>query len=110
MSHEPQMQTGAQTFRSYVHGLVSSLVLTLAAYTAVVYRPFSRTALIVSIIVLAILQAAAQFIYFLHLAQEEKPKWNLLTFLFMTMVVAILVFGSIWIMFNLNERVMNMGH
>jgi cytochrome o ubiquinol oxidase operon protein cyoD len=47
-----------------------------------------------------------QLHYFLHLGDEPKPQWNLLTFGFMIGVVLILVFGTLWIMNNLNDRMM----
>ena len=47
-------------------------------------------------------QFFTQLLFFLHLGRETKPRWKLLVFLFMTMIVAILVFGSLWIMYNLN--------
>ena len=39
---------------------------------------------------------------FLHLGQEDKPRYQLTAFNFMVLVVLILVFGSIWIMQNLD--------
>lgn len=106
MSHENKQEAGQQTFHAYVKGFVSSLILTMMAYYTVVYELFSKPTRIAAIIALALIQAGAQFVYFLHLAQETKPRWNLLVFLFMTMVVFILIFGSIWIMYNLDTRVM----
>ena len=42
--------------------------------------------------------------FFLHLGKETKPRWKLYVFGFMVSVVLIIVFGSIWIMNNLNYR------
>jgi cytochrome o ubiquinol oxidase operon protein cyoD len=93
------------TYTSYVIGFVSSIVLTIIAYFLVVNRTISnRWALTIVIGFLAIIQCIVQLRLFLHLGSEAKPKLRLLVFGFMLTVVLILVGGSIWIMYNLNNR------
>jgi cytochrome o ubiquinol oxidase operon protein cyoD len=92
------------TLMSYVIGFVSSVALTLTAYLLVVHRSLSHKLLISVIVALALAQFAVQLLFFLHLGRETKPRWKLFVFLFMVMVVLILVFGSLWIMNNLNYR------
>jgi heme/copper-type cytochrome/quinol oxidase subunit 4 len=53
---------------------------------------------------LAIAQLITQLLFFLHLEKEPKPRWNLLVLSFAVTVAVILVFGSLWIMQNLNYR------
>jgi cytochrome o ubiquinol oxidase subunit IV len=96
--------TGDGTLKSYVTGFIWSLALTLVAYALVVQRTFSNRILIAVVIGLALVQFMIQLLFFLHLGRETKPRWKLFVFLFMVMVVAILVFGSLWIMANLNYR------
>ena len=90
------------TLRSYVIGFVTSVYLTLTAYIVAAHHRFTRRNTIVTIIGLALLQFAVQLLFFLHIGQESKPRWRLVTFAFMVLVVAILVFGSLWIMTNLS--------
>ena len=45
-------------------------------------------------------------IRYLHLGLESKPRWNLMMFLFMVLLIFVLVGGSMWIMYNLNYNVM----
>lgn len=93
------------TLRSYTIGFVLSIVFTITAYLLVVNHLYSNRHLIVSAIVgLALLQFMVQLLFFLHLGKETKPRWKLLVFIFMISVVLILVFGSLWIMDNLNYR------
>ena len=92
--------------KTYWLGFILSVVLTLAAYFLVSYHAFSKNVLIYTIIGLAIVQFVVQLVLFLHLGDEPKPRWNMTTFLFMAMVVVIIVFGSLWIMFVLDDRVM----
>jgi cytochrome o ubiquinol oxidase operon protein cyoD len=101
------------TFISYVSGFVLSILLTLTAYLFVSLHVnsehfrFSHHLLIPLIGGLAIVQFIVQAIFFLHLGRESKPRWKLLVFLGMIGVVIILVFGSIWIMNNLNYHMMS---
>ena len=94
------------TTRAYVTGFVLSIVLTLAAYTLVVGHVFPAAVITGCIIVLAVVQFLVQMLFFLHLGRETKPRWKLFVALYMVMVVLILVLGSLWIMNNLNSRMM----
>lgn len=93
---------------SYVTGLFLSVVLTLMAYFAVVNQVWNGWMLVAVIIGLAIVQLAIQLIFFLHLGHERGGSWKLVTFWFATLVVAIVVVGSLWIMHNLNYNMMQM--
>lgn len=90
------------TLASYVFGFVSSVVLTLAAYVAVTNQLLSGEFVRILIVVFALTQFIVQVVFFLHLGHETKPRWKLLVFCGMLLVVGILVGGSLWIMGNLN--------
>lgn len=93
------------TLRSYVIGFVLSIISTITAYLLVVHHAYSDRVIIVSAIVaLALFQFIVQLLFFLHLGKETKPRWKLFIFVFMVLVVLILVFGTLWIMNNLNYR------
>ncbi len=94
------------TLRMYIMGFCWSVILTIAAYIAVVNQMLSRNELITYITVLALLQVTVQLYFFLHLGDESKPRWNLWTFLFMGSILLIIVIGSLWIMHNLNYNMM----
>ena len=109
MSNRPNVtvaehETDRGTLRTYVIGFVASIVLTLGAYLLVAHHLLSRRLLIAAVIGLALVQFLVQLLFFLHLGRESKPRWKLMVALFMVMVVLILVFGSLWIMTNLNYR------
>ena len=107
---EPPHGTGIGTYKSYALGYVLCLALTLAAYFAVVLDLFSGLALAALVIGLGALQIAVQLILFIHLNAESKPRWNMVVFLFMLLITAIVVIGSLWIMANLDYRVMAPMH
>lgn len=102
-----QHEVGAGTMKSYITGLGLSIVLTLVAYFVVTSQLLESWAIISIIVLLAVLQFAVQLIFFLHLGQESKPRWNVTAFVFMLVVLIILVFGSLWIMNNLNYHTMS---
>ena len=94
------------TVTAYILGFFVSIILTLAAYYAVVEQVFTGRALVGTIIGLGVAQAFVQLLFFLHLGKESRPYWNLLAFLFMVAVLIVIVGGSLWIMQNLNYNVM----
>ncbi len=113
MNHkQPIVQSSHRSsLQSYITGFILSLIFTSIAFFAVIKHTegtslFSSTGLIFLIISLAIVQLIVQLYFFLHLGQEAKPRWNLVTFLFMLLVLVIIVFGSLWIMDNLNYNMM----
>lgn len=94
--------------RGYLIGFIGSLILTLVAYFLVVEKAFDPWTLLYILSFLASLQALVQLVFFLHLGQEAKPYWNLLVFFFMAIILICVVFGSLWIMANLDYN-MGMG-
>lgn len=88
--------------RAYIIGFGLSLLLTLTAFLSVDKSWFSSGMLIALVTALALIQFCVQMYFFLHLGQEEKPRLKLLAFWFMLLVIGILVFGSLWIMNNLD--------
>ncbi len=92
---------------SYITGFVLSITLTLIAYILVSQNVLSGWTLALTISGLAATQAVVQLIYFLHLGSEKSPAWNLITFLFMFILLVVLVAGTLWIMYHLDYM---MGH
>ena len=95
------------SMRTYVTGFILAILLTNAAFVLVASKSLNGWGLAAALSVLAIAQLWVQLRFFLHLGRESKPRWNLLMFLFAVMVVVILVFGSLWIMNNLNYHEMS---
>lgn len=91
---------------TYIAGFIMSVALTLVAYALVVQKTLDKEMLTVAIVGLAIAQFIVQVVFFLHLGRERSPRWNLVTFGFMLMVLFILVLGTLWIMHNLDYQMM----
>ena len=92
---------------SYIIGFLLSLEFTIAAYLLATNRNLEKQLVIPAIVGLAIAQLLVQLVFFLHLGKESRPRWNLTVLLFAALVVLILVFGSLWIMNNLNYPTMS---
>lgn len=94
------------TLKSYLWGFFLCLFLTSLSFLLVIEKAFSADVLLYTISGLALIQAIVQLVFLLHLGQEAKPKWMMLIFGFMVLILLIIVFGTIWIMNDLNERMM----
>ncbi len=97
------------SLKSYLAGLLLSLLLILSAYSLVVFSLASGLWLDIGLGCFSLGQTWVLLFLFLGLGQETKPHWNLWIFLFMSLVCAIVVVGSIWIMNHLNYNLM-MSH
>lgn len=110
MSKKPELQ---KAVLRYSLGFALSLVFTVAAFWLVMqhaaypYRSLPEEVIIPIVVGLAIVQLVVQLVFFLHLGRETRPRWNLVVFLFMILVLVIVVFGSLWIMDNLNYNMMS---
>ncbi len=91
---------------SYIIGFAFSIGLTLVAYLGVTHNWFSNGTPSIALLVLAILQLVVQLFFFLHVGRETRPRWRLFTLFLAITVILIVVIGSIWIMYNLNYRML----
>lgn len=85
-----------------IFGYITSLMMTLVAYLCVVNNYAKGWQLAAIISVLAVLQLVVQFRYFLHVDLSKKSRGNTMILWLTVAMIGILVFGSIWIMNNLN--------
>lgn len=94
------------SFLSYILGFVGSIILTLIAYFIVVDSSFKGSTMTWTLSILAGVQAIIQLLFFLHLSEEKKPRSHLHWLLFTLLILLIVLLGSIWIMDQLNYRMM----
>ncbi len=87
-------------------GFIGSLFFTLLSAFLALSPTFSGFSFLILVSVLGGLQALVQLVFFLHLGVEEKPHWNLISFLFAVLVMVLVVGGSLWIMASLNYNAM----
>ena len=85
---------------------VAALALTLAAFAAVVWPVAASGATFAIILVLALVQLIVQFRCFLHISLARSGRADLLLVLFASLIVTLMVGGTLVILFNLRERMM----
>ena len=94
--------------RTYLIGLAYAVILTLASFwaasTDMVYAP----GVPILLGVLAIAQMGVHLVFFLHISSAPDQTNNVLALAFGVFVVALIVFGSLIIMGNLNHAMMPM--
>jgi len=94
------------SYRAYAIGFIGSLLFTLLSFFLVLSQTLIGAPLVYTLSGLSLTQAILQFVFFLHVGQEPKPKWETVLFAFMILVLLIIVLGTLWIMHDLNDRVM----
>lgn len=99
--------TGKKTLGSYIIGFVSSVILTLISFTLVGKKLLSHDPLYIALVIIAVILLLIQVIFFLRLNAKPKGRMNLMAFIFTILVVAIVVVGSLWIMYNMNYYMVN---
>lgn len=95
------------SLKSYLIGFVLSIILTVIPFAMVMSNTASHTLILTTVVALAIVQIIVHLVYFLHMNSSSEKRWNLGAFLFTILVIAIIVVGSLWIMYNLNINMMS---
>ncbi len=90
-------------------GLAASVVLTLASFWAAGTPAVWHPGVPVLLAALAIGQMGVHLVFFLHVSSGPEGTNTILALLFGVFVVALVVFGSIIIMDNLDARMTGMG-
>ena len=95
---------GGGGIQGYVIGLALASGLTIASFyiaaTEIVWGP----SIPVALIVLAIAQMGVHIVFFLHITTGPDNTNNVLALAFGILIVALVLFGSIWIMSHLNHN------
>lgn len=79
-------------------GFILSIVLTIIPLVLVMNSMLSKTATVITIMVMAILQFVVQLFFFMHIREGEKPRYNVQTLVLGLVIVFTIIAGSIWIM------------
>jgi cytochrome o ubiquinol oxidase operon protein cyoD len=108
MSQAQIESTGASkgSFGSYATGFILAIVLTVFAFALVISGALPRSVTLGGIFAAAIVQMLVHLHYFLHLDTSSAARWNVLALLFTVLIMVIFVGGTLWIMYNLNYRMM----
>lgn len=98
----------SEEVRGYLLGLALSVALTVAAFwtvgTHIIYGP----GIIMAIVALAVAQMGIHLVFFLHLTTDPDNTNNVLALAFGVLIVGLIVFGSVWVMYHLNQNMVPM--
>ncbi|MEC6830532.1 cytochrome o ubiquinol oxidase subunit IV [Photobacterium toruni] len=95
--------------KEYVRGLIFSIILTIVPFAMVMAGVGSTQFIIGVIMVFAVAQILVQLVFFLHMNTSSEQMWNTSSAVFVVVIVAIILIGSLWIMDHLNHNML-MGH
>ena len=88
----------------YLIGLGLAILLTAVSFfiagTFLVWRP----SIPIALVVLAIAQIGVHLVFFLHITTGPDNVNNVLALAFGVLIVFLIIVGSLWIMYNLNQN------
>ncbi len=90
--------------RRYVIGYGGSLFLTIAVFTVAYVFGIETKGVYLTIGLLGLAQLVLQLVYFLHIDRRRSSREDLDLVLFSTLVLLIIIVGTVWIMGNLAVR------
>jgi cytochrome o ubiquinol oxidase operon protein cyoD len=94
--------------RSYLVGFVLAVGLTAASFWVIRTHAIYGPGVSVALVTLAIAQMGIHLVFFLHITTGPDNTNNVLALLFGVLIVFLVVFGSLWIMTNLNHNMIPM--
>ncbi len=93
--------------RGYLIGFGLSSILTFLPFWLVMHGTLGTAqGTAIAIIGLAFVQIAVHTIFFLHVNTRAEGGWTLLALIFAGVMIAIVIAGSLWIMYHLNSNMM----
>ncbi|MTH95868.1 cytochrome o ubiquinol oxidase subunit IV [Roseibium sp. RKSG952] len=109
LGHVGAHEAGAShsSLSGYAKAFILSVVLTVLPFWLVMANVIEdklTTSLLV--VASAVVQIVVHVVYFLHLDRKSEGGWNLLSFLFTVIILAIAIAGSLWVMHHLNVNMM----
>ncbi len=92
---------------SYVIGFLLAVMLTAIPFWLVMAKVIAnpQTTAVV-LLAFAAVQVVVHMVYFLHMNPKSEGGWNMLALIFTTMLVVIMMSGSLWVMYHLNHNMM----
>ena len=108
MSQAPVNGTGMSrgTLTTYITGFIAALILTAIPFALVMSGAFPAGVTIFAIFGAGLVQIVVHLHYFLHLDTSSAARWNVAALLFTIWILVLFFGGSLWIMWNLNYRMM----
>lgn len=109
-SHSQAEAMGHGSMKSYLVGFVLAALLTAGPFWLVMTGALgSVQATIAAIFLMAGIQMIVHVVCFLHVNRSAEGGWTLVALIFTSVLLLILIVGSLWIMYHLNTNMMPMS-
>jgi len=108
MSNDSQMSASQyrQEQRHYLTGFALALLLTIIPFGVVYLGTFSGLLTGVILAISAIAQLVVQLHFFLHIGLRKSSREDLQLILFTTLIMIIMISGTLWVLTNQMHRMM----
>ncbi|MGF6768113.1 cytochrome o ubiquinol oxidase operon protein cyoD [Paraburkholderia sp. GAS199] len=106
VAHARNHDVSHGSVKSYVVGMVLSLVLTFASFGVVMMHLLPRSMGLTAVVVLCVVQLVVQLVFFLHLGSSADQRANTGIFICTGLLIAIIIAGSLWVIHNANVNMM----
>jgi cytochrome o ubiquinol oxidase operon protein cyoD len=90
--------------RGYLIGLGLAAVLTAASFWSIDEHLIYGPGIVMALIVFGLAQVGVHLVFFLHLTTSPDNTNNALALAFGVLIVSLIFFGSIWVMYHLNDN------
>lgn len=108
--HEEEDPLAHASLHGYLLGFALAAILTAIPFFIVMGNLISSSRVTgMVLLLLAAIQMVVHVIYFLHMDFRSEDGWNMLSLMFMLVLVVITLSGSIWIMYHLDHNMMPMS-
>jgi cytochrome o ubiquinol oxidase operon protein cyoD len=90
--------------RGYLIGLGLAVLLTAASFWSLDEHLIYGPGIVMALIVFGLAQVGVHLVFFLHLTTSPDNTNNALALAFGVLIVSLVFFGSIWVMYHLNQN------
>jgi len=102
-SEHPTIRT---ELRGYLIGLALAALLTAASFWSLDEHVIYGPGIVMALIVFGLAQVGVHLVFFLHLTTSPDNTNNALALAFGVLIVSLVFFGSIWVMYHMNQNLM----
>lgn len=97
-------ETIREGIQVYLIGFVLASALTVGSFYVLRTNLIWGPGIPVALVVLAAAQIGVHLVFFLHITSGPENTNNILALAFGILIVALIIVGSLWIMYTLNDR------
>ncbi|MFJ7567045.1 cytochrome o ubiquinol oxidase subunit IV [Herminiimonas sp. NPDC097707] len=105
--HDHHDEHAHGSLKSYAIGFVLSVILTAIPFWLVMNNVLTSSGTTgIVILGFAAVQIVVHMIYFLHMNTKSEGGWSMLALIFTVVIVGIVLAGSLWVMYHMNNNMM----